>query len=177
MTSKQSMALIYGAPFTAIMLLVVSIKGRFFNGGLITVLVSIICAAACVLVIVGLKQASRGDTTWLPSFAALTTFKVLAFCAGCTIATLLIKDQFDVSSPPSSPPLKFLVILIAAPLFAVISLLSVFIFLIASLSVRFVPKLLKADISPQSKAKAVQAANITAFVLGLILIFVVCKVG
>jgi len=45
------------------------------------------------------------------------------------------------------------------------------------LTVRLVPKLLKTDISPQSKTKAVQAANITAFSLGLFLIFVVCKVG
>ncbi len=177
MTSKQSTALIYGAPFTAIMLIVVSIKGRFFGDGLTTVLVSIFCVAACILAVIGLKQASRGDTTWLPSFAALTTFKVLAFCAGCTAATLLIKDHFDINGPLSSPPVTFMVLLLAAPLFAISSLLSVLVFLIASLTVRLVPKLLKTDISPQSKTKAVQAANITAFSLGLFLIFVVCKVG
>ena len=177
MTSKQNTALIYGAPLTAIMFAAISIKKRFFEGGVAALLVSTVCVAAGVLAVIGMKQASRRDAAWLPAFAALTTFKVLVFCAGCTAAALLIRDDFAASGPPSSPPLRFVMLLLAAPLFAAGSLLSVLVFLIASLGLRFVPKLRKADISPQSKAKAVQAANITAFGLGLVMIFVVCKFG
>lgn len=178
MSDKQNIAVICCAPVAASVLILGILRANFFSDAVNIILACIILVTACTVILIGLKQASRKEALWLPSFAALATFKCLAFCSFCAYIALWVADILDVTTLSRvAPPIEFILLMTFAPLIGFCLLLSVFVFFIAMLIVRLVPRAHRKSLSASSRVRATRAANVAALCLGLLSVCVISKIG
>jgi len=176
MTDRRSLALLYAVPVAACALTAVGLRG--FWGHFSDYWLSVITmyslwpmsVTAGVLTALRLRQVAKrgesgGSRRWLPAFVALTTLKALALWVLCV--TLGSEAKY-----PDEGPTAFVLLYMVLPtVFTLCTVSSVFVFAVASLVARLLPKPQEGAVSAARQVKATGVANAAVLAVGLALAY------